>query len=189
MKNIIVITSSLRKESTTRKTADYIVKHIGSNYKNIAVKYLDLANLNIPRCDGRKIGDYNTDVANFNTLLKKTIGIIICYPVYGQSFPAILKDLLDCTNQLPGKLILLVQILATDRSFLALESITNYLLFGHNAMIFPKYLVFKEDEINRQGITPELDIRITNTIRDFIDLVNKLTLKGVIYHCMPMKQW
>ncbi|MDP2637681.1 MAG: NAD(P)H-dependent oxidoreductase [Candidatus Levybacteria bacterium] len=190
LSKIVTITSSLRQGSKTKLLSKIVHNHINKTYKNKYKSYhLDLAEKDIPRCDGKSISEYKGSVPQINKLFSQASGVIICFPVYGQSFPSVLKDLLDCTNTLYGKPVLLIEVLATNRSFLALQSLSNYLIFGHNTLIFPKFISFKDTEVFHDKLGQPLQVRVEKTIFDFIKMIDSLNTTSVLNKSLRIPKW
>lgn len=189
MKRIVILSCSLRNESITLKLSRQLKEILQKKYRdNYKFTLMNLKELTIPRCDGRAVKDYGGDMKKINGEFEKSDGVIICYPVYGQSFTGILKDVLDCTDRLYGKPAFLVQVLATERSFLALENLSNYLLFGHNMLIFPKFLVFNEKD-SGENLPDHIMKRIDTTFFDYFSLIDNLISKSVLVRSLSKPKW
>lgn len=172
MAKILFISSSLRRESLGRQVSQQMLDWALINFPQFEFSLLDLAFVDVPRCQGVCV-DEAVASSSLDKCLREAAGLIVTFPVYGQSFPGVLKDLLDNTH-LPGKPIFLIETLETTRSFLAFENLTNYLIFGHNSLVFPKFLAFsKEDMISKQ-MSEKMLARSSTTLTNFIKLVELL---------------
>ncbi len=95
MSNLVVIQGSLNKKS---KTA-IIVNHVSEILLEKGIEYsvIDLRNIKLEFCDGRKIEEYNDDLKSAYKLMKSASAYIIGMPVYCYSVSGVLKNFLDIT--------------------------------------------------------------------------------------------
>ncbi|MDD2287626.1 MAG: NADPH-dependent FMN reductase [Bacteroidales bacterium] len=96
MKNIAIISSSVRKNRASHKIALYVKQYMESN-KMAKCDILDLKEFNFPLFDERLMFMENPskEVLDYVERFDKADGIIIISPVYNQGFPASLKNVID----------------------------------------------------------------------------------------------
>ena len=95
MPKLVVIQGSLNKDSKTALIIDEVIKILKE--KNIEYELIDLRNLELQFCDGRKLEEYNKDLQNAYKLMESVKGYIIGMPVYCYSVSGVLKNFLDIT--------------------------------------------------------------------------------------------
>ncbi len=95
MAKIVLIQGSLNPNSKTAIIVDETVQVL--NQKDIEHKLIDLRNLQLQFCDGRKLEQYNEDLQNAYKLMEQAEGYIVAMPVYCYSVPGPLKNFLDIT--------------------------------------------------------------------------------------------
>ena len=102
MSNLVVIQSSLNKNSKTAVIVDHALEILFN--KGVEHKVIDLRNIKLEFCDGRKIEEYNNDLQNAYELMKSASAYIIGMPVYCYSVSGVLKNFLDITcSSMKGK--------------------------------------------------------------------------------------
>ncbi|MBN1175745.1 NAD(P)H-dependent oxidoreductase [Candidatus Woesearchaeota archaeon] len=166
--SILIINGSANPNSKTDILCNYLAKQLSS------CEYLDLRLIDVPRC-GSKLSSLETNVVkDFNDKIKSASGVIICTPIYGQFFSGLIKDFFDLVSTLKLKPVLLCETLATEKSSLAIQNISNYFLFGHGAFVFPKFLMVQDVLISDSANFDEpLEKRIKNTLSLFETFVKQ----------------
>ena len=93
MKNLIIISASLNKDSRTfiwlKKLEKIAIQ------KWFKTDFLDLRKYKMPFCDGRKIEKYGEQVQNIAKKLDKSNYIVFWTPVYCYSLSGVLKNFID----------------------------------------------------------------------------------------------
>lgn len=92
MINIAIIVGSLRKESCSRKIANYISKLFPKNFE---VEFIEIGNLPFYNPDYDEINDIPDEIILFRDKLKKTDAVLFITPEYNRSFPGVLKNAID----------------------------------------------------------------------------------------------
>ena len=93
MVTIIVIQASLSKDSKTSIVTKEAVKKLEK--KGVEVEVIDLREVSIPFCDGRKLEKYSKEVQEIYSKIEMANGYILSYPVYNYSFSGSLKNFID----------------------------------------------------------------------------------------------
>lgn len=169
MREILFISSSLKENSLGRLITWELFSWATNAFLQFKFDLLDLSSVDVPRCVGECVDESNP-TSPLDKRLRSAAALIVTFPVYGQSYPGILKDLLD-NSHLPGKPIFLIETLETPRSFLAFESLTNYFIFGHSSLVFPKFLSYTKDDLTDGHIANKMLVRSTSTLTRFINFV------------------
>lgn len=99
MKNIIIITSSIRQGRLSNRVAPYIKNYIQNN-PNISCEIIDLKEYNFPIFEERLMFQKNPspELLDYVEKFNSADGVIIVSSVYNQSFPASLKNVIDVLN-------------------------------------------------------------------------------------------
>ena len=67
-----------------------------------------------------------------------------------------------------------------DKSCLAIQNITNYLLFGHNTFVFPKFLMVNESDFNDESqLSPKTKARLQKLLSNFTVFVKKISSERI----------
>ena len=93
MKKITILQSSLREGSHTA----IVCREFESRAKvaGLEVSYVDLKDVEMEFCDGRKTEEYNDDLNKLYSTLQASEAVIFGMPVYQYSMSGVLKNILD----------------------------------------------------------------------------------------------
>lgn len=177
MDKIVIINGSCNPKSRTHLLAQKISLFFEGKF---IVKYFDLRYVDVPRCGNILSDDEKIFVESINNEVELANGVIICTPIYGQHMTGILKDFLDHLYSLKGKPVLCCEMLGTDKSCLAIQNVTNYLLFGHNTFVFPKFLMINESDFNDEAqLSLKTEARLQKLLSNFAVFVKKISSERI----------
>lgn len=170
MKKIILISSSLRKESLSFlliNKADKILKQ-----KELSSKIIDLKEESIPFCDGRPIENYPKNIQKIYKTIKESNYIIFGMPVYCYSVSGVLKNFIDIFSQaFKNKYFGICCATGSKLSYLATSDLLKILHFESKSIgIQPIVMADESDFDKNQNINNEIEERM-------IQMINNLLIK------------
>ena len=170
MNNIVLIQSSLNPNSKTailvKATAKYLEQH------SIAYEIIDLRDLELQFCDGRRLQEYNSDMQQAHDTIKAAQAVIIGMPVYSYSISGPLKNFLDIAGRgLQGKFVGILCQSGGYRSYLAsadLVKIISFEFFGFavQPIVHTTYNEFSDNQLTDPGAI--------NLIQDMLQALKKV---------------
>ena len=89
MKKVVLISTSL---STTSKSA-ILIQSAAEQLKKAEV--IDLKQLSIPFCDGRRIEDYSKEIQLLFKKIEEADSLVFGFPIYCYSISGVLKNFID----------------------------------------------------------------------------------------------
>ena len=152
MKKIVLISTSL---SATSKSA-LLIQSTAEQLKTAEV--IDLRQLSIPFCDGRKIEDYSKEIRLLFKTIEEADALVFGFPIYCYSISGVLKNFIDIfSHAMIGKRFGICAAAGSKLSYLAVADLHKIMQFQCNAIgvhpaVFADYTDFENDK-------PSLDIQ------------------------------
>ncbi len=172
MKNIAIISASVRNGRKSHRAAIYLKTYLEEN-KVAKVKILDLKDYNFPIFDERlsQIENPNEDMLDFAEKINIAEGIIIVTPEYNGGYPASLKNVIDFLyKEWKRKPIAISTV--SDGDFGGTQVITSlqFSLWKIGAIVIPAMFPVPniKETIDENGIPTEKDL-MDNRLKIFIN--------------------
>ena len=152
MKKVVFISTSL---SATSKSA-LLIHSAAEQLKTAEV--IDLRQLSIPFCDGRKIEDYSKEIQLLFKTIKEADSLVFGFPIYCYSISGVLKNFIDIfSHAMSGKRFGICAAAGSKLSYLAIADLHKIMQFQSNAIgvhpaVVADYTDFENDK-------PSLDIQ------------------------------
>lgn len=141
---VVAINGSLRPGSHTRQALQIALK--GAQEVGAETHLIDLADYQLPLCDGKEEGHWPADVARLRAEVKGAQGVILGTPEYHGSFSGVLKNALDLMGfkEFEGKMIGLVGVSGGRMG--ALEALASLRVIGRalHAWVIPDQAAIPE---------------------------------------------
>jgi len=152
MKKVVLISTSL---SATSKSA-LLIQSAAEQLKKSEV--IDLKELSIPFCDGRKIEDYSKEIQLLFKTIEEADSLVFGFPIYCYSISGVLKNFIDIFSQaMNGKRFGICAATGSKLSYLAIADLHKIMQFQSNAIgVFPAVVADYTDFENNK---PNLDIK------------------------------
>lgn len=168
MAKIIIIQGSLNKNAKTAIVINEVAKELLKKTSDFHL--IDLRELNMEFCDGRKIEEYNKDMQQVYRELEKAKGYIIGMPVYQKSVPGPLKNFLDITAKaMKNKTAAIVCNAGSKMSYLAAAELAKILAFEENVTtVQPVVFTAKEDFTSNILSSEKVKEKIKELLENFL---------------------
>ncbi len=165
--NYLVVSCSLNPESRSKLLGLSIKENIESKGEN--VKFLDLAEKQIPFCDGDQA--YSDPItAELGGCISSADGIILCVPVYNYDVNAAAKNLIELTGRnWMGKVVGFACAAGGKGSYMSVMSVANSLMLDFRCHIVPRFVYALGDAFQGNAITdPEVTERVQELSEEMI---------------------
>ena len=173
-KQFLIISCSLNPKSRSRVLAKYAYEQF--RLKNPDVEWIDLAQLQLPQCDG---GPCYTDpkVQELVEKVRSAKGIILATPVYNYNTSASAKNLIELTaDAWNNKVVGFISAAGGKSSYMAPLSLINSLMLDFRCLIVPRFVQALSAEIPDDADPAEpITKRIEELNKTLIDLTKKVT--------------
>lgn len=181
MKNIVIISSSVRQGRLSHRVTLLLKRYLED--KSIAnCQILDLKEYNFPIFSERLMFQTNPkeELLDFVEKFNSADGVIIVTPVYNQSYPSSLKNVIDVLNkEWDKKIVGLVSASITNNQGISTLFQLENILQKLGAIVTPIkfYATDIENEYSTSGYTEnkeEIEKQINHMITEFIWLIRKI---------------
>lgn len=138
--------------------------------KKADVDTLDLRNIEMPFCDGRKLDDYPVHLKDLYRQIQTFDAVIIGMPVYQYTVPGPLKNFLDIVSHaLKNKIIGVLSMAGSSMSYLAAADLIKMLNYEVQVVavqphVFAHYGDFENHQIKNPKIVEKIQQLVSNII-------------------------
>lgn len=151
---ITIVSCSLSSTSKSRQAAKVIHDHYAREPESAA--FIDLADYDLPLCDGDKAYKH-PNVKKLINELHKAEAIIMALPIYNYSASAAAKNFIELANDaFENKIVGFICAAAGQKSYMSVLHLANSLLLDFRCLIVPKFVYVDPTNID----TPELTARL-----------------------------
>lgn len=149
----LIIACSLNPDSKSRILAQAALKFLES--KNAEVELIDLAELNLPLCDGGAVyGD--PVVQKLVGKVEAADGILIATPIYNYTVNAAVKNMIELTGRAwTEKVAGFLCAAGGQGSYMAVMPIANSLMLDFRTVVIPRFVYATGDQFQGQKIAHE----------------------------------
>lgn len=161
MKKITILQSSLREGSHTAIVCREF--EVRARAAELEVSYIDLNDVEMEFCDGRKLEDYNESLQEVHAALQASEIIIFGMPVYQYSMSGVLKNILDiCGAALKEKHIGVILNSGGPNCYMAAQDLFNAMQYEYTTTsIMPtpytSWMDFKDWKLVNEKAMSKLD--------------------------------
>jgi NAD(P)H-dependent FMN reductase len=188
---VVGLCGSLRADGHTRAALQVALQ--GAAQTNARTNFVDLADFQLPFCDGRRDAkSYGSEVERLRAILRPAHGIILGTPEYHGSYSGVLKNALDLMGfeEFEGKMVGLLGVAAGRMG--ALNALNGLRTIGRalHAWVIPEQVSIPEAyrvfDAQNQPTRPELNERL-------IDLGRQVARFAYLHHSQQalefMRAW
>ena len=171
--NFLVVSCSLNPESRSRLLALSIKENFES--KEETVQFLDLAEKQIPFCDGDQV--YSEPITDeLAECISSADGIILCVPIYNYDVNAAAKNLIELTGRnWMGKVVGFACAAGGNGSYMSVMGVANSLMLDFRCHIVPRFVYALGDAFQGNAITdPELVERVEEISAEMVRVSKSL---------------
>ena len=160
MSQIILIQGSLSKDSNTARVINQAAKEL--KHREVDHEVIDLRDLDLQFCDGRKLAEYNQDLQEAYRKMDEAAGYIFGMPVYCFSVSGVLKNFIDITAEaMENKTAAIICNAGGNRSYMALGDLSKILAFESRVVtVQPAVYTSYEDFDEGKLASPEINERM-----------------------------
>ena len=165
----LVFSTSLHPDSRSRILARSAVGELEK--RKVASDFIDLADLNLPHCDGNDCYEL-PEVVHLATRIRQAQGILISAPVYNYDLSSSAKNLIELTgNAWSEKVVGFLCSAGGQGSYMSPMGLASSLMLDFRCLILPQFVyvtdeAFKGDEID----DPEINRRIAKLVERLIQI-------------------
>lgn len=165
---ILLISSSLNPKSKSRILAEYAQKQF-ANFPEVELDYLDLAEIELPMCDGGAAYGHPNTVA-VNKRVQEADGFLVATPIYNYSSNGAIKNFIDLTgNDWKDKFVGFMAAAGGGLSYMSVMEIANSLMLNSRTVVMPRYVytdgsAFVNGEITNEDVAN----RVEQLVEDFV---------------------
>lgn len=173
---ILLISSSLNPKSKSRILA-LRAQELLAQYSSVELEYLDLADYNLPLCDGGAAYGH-PEVVQLTAKVKEADGFLVSTPVYNYSSNGAIKNFIDLTgNDWKDKFVGFLAAAGGGLSYMAVMDLANALMLNSRCFILPRYVytdgsAFVNGEISSENV----NTRVEGLVKDFVTFGTRMTL-------------
>lgn len=164
--NIVILSGS----NAGRKTCaamDVAYQQFQEEEASAKLKLFDLKDMDMPWADGRNYLDYSGPIAELLLAIMQADALVIGFPVYQASIPAILKNVLDMlpTQALKYKAVAVVATAGSYHHQLVAEYQLKPILSYLKASVVPSYVFIHEKDFDQgQIINDNVNFRMKDLV-------------------------
>ena len=168
----LVISSSLHPESRSRILANYAFKAIEKSGEE--VEFLDLAEIDLPRCDGGQCyADENAILVT--NKIREAKGVLLAVPIYNYQAGSSAKNLLELSGKAWEDTVVGFLCAAGGRgSYMGIMSMANSLMLDFRTFVLPQYIYTTGEEVSGSHIDGEIELRLERLSSQLVSVTNKL---------------
>lgn len=134
----LIISTNLSPSSKTRVLAKFAQTHFLS--KNAEAELIDLAEIELPFCDGKKCYE-NSSVQELTKTIREADSLLIVSPIYNYDVNAVAKNLLELTGSGWNKKVVgFICNAGGEKSYMSVMPFANSLMLDYRCHIIPRFV-------------------------------------------------
>ena len=147
--NYLIISTSLRSSSNSRKMANYLKQSFASQN----LEFFDLQENTLPMCDGDKCYDL-PEVIDFRKKIEKANGIIMAIPIYNYNVSSGAKNIIELGGKkLYDKNFGFLCAAGGKNSYMSVMGLANSLMIDYRCYIIPKFVYALKKDFDETKVT------------------------------------
>lgn len=165
--NVLVLAGS-NVGSKTATALDYVTNYFKEHHSTHNIEMIDLKDKKLNLADGRHYEDWSGDTKEVVSKMLGADVIIIGFPVFQASIPAVLKNLFDLLpiDGLRGKTVSIVSTAGSNRHFLVAEMMLKPILNYMKAHVLSTYVFITPESYEGKRLT---DVNILHRLDRLAD--------------------
>jgi FMN reductase len=169
MSEYLVISTSLRPGSLSRRLAEQLVKDLAPE-----VEYLDLREFPLPLCDGESAYS-DPNVEKLSGKITAARVILVATPIYNYDANAAVKNLVELTGSAwEDKIVGFACAAGGQASYMSIMALANSLMLDFRCVIIPRFVYATGDDFHEaNAFRPELALRL----KQLADTAKKLRVE------------
>jgi len=170
--NYLIISTSLRSSSNSRKMANYLKQ----SFVNENFEFFDLQENKLPMCDGDKCYDL-PEVIDFRKKIEKANGIIMAIPIYNYNVSSGAKNIIELGGKkLYDKNFGFLCAAGGKNSYMSVMGLANSLMIDYRCYIIPKFVYALKKDFDETKVTDsDIKERIEELGNEMIRITNALS--------------
>ena len=167
---VLIISTSLNKDSKSRILAKYVKSRLDCD-----IEFIDLFHFDLPMCDAGKCYEF-TNVIELKKQIENADGVIFALPIYNYNINSSAKNVIELAGKsLSEKLIGILCSAGGSSSYMAPLSFVNSLMLDFRCLILPRFVYSTYNDISGSEIINDQIIeRLELFCTEFNYLCNKL---------------
>lgn len=164
----LIISTNLTPKSKARILADYSKRIF--NAKNMDAEIIDLSEIELPLCDGKKCYE-NSMVQELTKTIRNAESLLIVSPIYNYDVNAAAKNLLELTGSgWNEKIVGFICNAGGEKSYMSVMPYANSLMLDHRCHIIPRFVYAAGSAFTDQILTDnDIKRRIEELVSTIID--------------------
>ncbi len=165
--NILVLVGA-NVGSKTATALQYVTDYFETHYNTHNIEMIDLKDKTLNLADGRHYEDWSGDTKEVISKMLAADVIVIGFPVFQASIPAVLKNLFDLLpiDGLKGKTVSIVSTAGSNRHFLVAEMMLKPILNYMKAHVLSSYVFITPEAYEGKRLT---DVNILHRLDNLAD--------------------
>ena len=170
--NYLIISTSLRSSSNSRKMANYLKQ----SFTNENLEFFDLQENRLPMCDGDKCYDL-PEVIDFRKKIEKANGIIMAIPIYNYNVSSGAKNIIELGGKkLYDKNFGFLCAAGGKNSYMSVMGLANSLMIDYRCYIIPKFVYALKKDFDETKVTDsDIKERIEELGNEMMRITNALS--------------
>ena len=165
----LVLSASLNPESRSRILARRAFENLQSNSLERPSDYMDLADYQLPFCDGASAYNH-PQLPEISERIAKARGVLIASPVYNFDVNAALKNVVELTGKNAWTETVVGFLLSAggQGSYMSVMPFANSLMLDFRCLILPRFVYTTEESFVDGQVSEEIESRIQQICDDVI---------------------
>lgn len=143
MSEYLVISTSLRPNSLSRRLGEQLMRELDSD-----TEHLDLRNYPLPLCDGESAYS-DPNVSKLSAKIREARVILVTTPVYNYDANAAVKNLVELTGSAwEDKIVGFACAAGGQSSYMSIMGLANSLMLDFRCVIIPRFVYATGDDFD-----------------------------------------
>jgi FMN reductase len=148
MSEYLVISTSLRSNSLSRRLGEQLARELGSE-----AEHIDLRDYPLPLCDGEAAYS-DPNVEKMTSRISAARVILVTTPVYNYDANAAVKNLVELTGSAwEGKIVGFACAAGGQSSYMSIMGLANSLMLDFRCVIIPRFVYATGDDFTGEKIS------------------------------------
>ncbi|HET6406884.1 MAG TPA: NAD(P)H-dependent oxidoreductase [Chthoniobacteraceae bacterium] len=168
MSEYLVISTSLRSSSLSRRLGEQLIRELGDE-----AEFIDLREFPLPLCDGESAYS-DPNVEKLSARIAAARVILVTTPVYNYDANAAVKNLVELTGSAwEDKIVGFACAAGGQSSYMSIMSLANSLMLDFRCVILPRFVYATGNDFSGDKISAE----ITKRVKQLADSARRLAYR------------